>query len=191
MHNLHILDILCYSAGCIETNKGQDFSQRGPSTRENLSSGFPIRSYQNLPAQLQRLARTVKFPLGASFEMILSNKRITKALIRLRGCAGWSAPLLFANPRRQVFSRRRRYYYVIYTILYYTILYYTILYYTILYYTILYYTILYYTILYYTKLYYTILYYTILYYTILYYTIGPVTGPHSAVLARGSLITFY
>ena len=29
--------------------------------------------------------------------MILSNTRITKALIRLRGCAGWSAPLLFAN----------------------------------------------------------------------------------------------
>ena len=29
-----------------------------------------------------------------------------KALIRLRGCAGWSAPVLFANPRRQVFSRR-------------------------------------------------------------------------------------
>ena len=30
--------------------------------------------------------------------MILSNKRITKALIRLRVCAGWSAPVLFANP---------------------------------------------------------------------------------------------
>ena len=27
-----------------------------------------------------------------------SNKRITKALISLGGCAGWSAPLLFANP---------------------------------------------------------------------------------------------
>ena len=27
-------------------------------------------------------------------------------LIRLRGCAGWSAPVLFANPRRQVFSCR-------------------------------------------------------------------------------------
>ena len=26
-----------------------------------------------------------------------SASRITKALIRLRGCAGWSAPLLFAN----------------------------------------------------------------------------------------------
>ena len=29
--------------------------------------------------------------------MTLSNKRITKTLIRLRGCEGWSAPLLFAN----------------------------------------------------------------------------------------------
>ena len=38
--------------------------------------------------------------------MILSKKRITKVLIRLRGCAGWSAPVLFANPRRQVFSRQ-------------------------------------------------------------------------------------
>ena len=36
--------------------------------------------------------------------MILSKKRITKALIRLPRCAGWSAPVLLANPRRQVFS---------------------------------------------------------------------------------------
>ena len=42
----------------------------------------------------------------ASFNMILSNKRIINALIRLRVCAGWSASLLFANHRRQVFSRR-------------------------------------------------------------------------------------
>ena len=41
--------------------------------------------------------------------MILCNKRITKALSRLRGRAGWSAPLLFANPRRQVFSCRGPY----------------------------------------------------------------------------------
>ena len=41
--------------------------------------------------------------------MILSNKRITKVLISLRGCAGWSAPVLFANPRRKVFSRRGPY----------------------------------------------------------------------------------
>ena len=38
--------------------------------------------------------------------MELSKKRITKGLIRLRGCAGWSAPVLVANTRRQVFSPR-------------------------------------------------------------------------------------
>ena len=38
--------------------------------------------------------------------MVLSKTRITKALIRLRRCAGSSAPLLFANHRRQVFSLR-------------------------------------------------------------------------------------
>ena len=30
-------------------------------------------------------------------------------LIRLCGCSGWSAPVLFANPRRQVFSRQGPY----------------------------------------------------------------------------------
>ena len=34
----------------------------------------------------------------ASLDMIFSNKRITKALIRLRRCVGWSVPLLFATP---------------------------------------------------------------------------------------------
>ena len=32
--------------------------------------------------------------------MIFSKKQITKALISLSGCAGWSAPMLFANPKR-------------------------------------------------------------------------------------------
>ena len=36
-------------------------------------------------------------------DVILCNERITKALISLRRCAGWSAPLLFANPQRLVF----------------------------------------------------------------------------------------
>ena len=40
-----------------------------------------------------------------SLHIILSIKRMAKALISLRGCAGWSAPVLFANPWRQVFSR--------------------------------------------------------------------------------------
>ena len=51
----------------------------------------------------------IEISLLASLDMILSNKRITKALIRLRGCAGWSAPLLLATHRRQVFSRRGLY----------------------------------------------------------------------------------
>ena len=34
----------------------------------------------------------------ASLDMILTNKRTTKVLISLRGCAGWSVPLLFAHP---------------------------------------------------------------------------------------------
>ena len=39
----------------------------------------------------------IRTSLVASLYMILSNKRITKALIRLCGCPGWSVPLLFAN----------------------------------------------------------------------------------------------
>ena len=50
--------------------------------------------------------------LVASLAMILSNKRITKSLIRLRGCAGWTAPLLFENHRRQFFSRRDPFYFL-------------------------------------------------------------------------------
>ena len=41
--------------------------------------------------------------------MILSNKRITKALISLCKCAGWCGPLLFANSWRQVLWRRGPY----------------------------------------------------------------------------------
>ena len=38
--------------------------------------------------------------------MIISKKRITNALISLRGCAGWSAPLLFANPEDRFVASR-------------------------------------------------------------------------------------
>ena len=46
----------------------------------------------------------IQISLVTSLDMVLFKKRITKTLIRLRGCAGWSAPLLFTNFRRQVFS---------------------------------------------------------------------------------------
>ena len=42
--------------------------------------------------------------------MILFIKGTTKALIILRVCAGWSAPVLFTNTRRQVFSRQGPYF---------------------------------------------------------------------------------
>ena len=47
-----------YSTGDVDSSK-----DIWASTRENLSSGFPIRSYQNQPAALQRLAKIVKFRL--------------------------------------------------------------------------------------------------------------------------------
>ena len=50
---------------------------------------------------------------AASLHMILFKKQ-KKALIRLRGFAGWSVPVLFTNPRRQGFSRRGPYYSCIY-----------------------------------------------------------------------------
>ena len=50
----------------------------------DLSLGFLIRSYQNQPTQRQRLARIYsEILLVVSFDKILSNKRITKVLIRL------------------------------------------------------------------------------------------------------------
>ena len=41
----------------------------------------------------------IEILLLASLDIILSNKQITKALIRLRRCPGWSAPFSFANPK--------------------------------------------------------------------------------------------
>ena len=54
-------------------------------------------------------SQKIEIALEASLGMIFSNTGITQALIRLCGCAGWSAPLLFANHRRQVFPRRGPY----------------------------------------------------------------------------------
>ena len=40
----------------------------------------------------------IEISLEASLDMMVYCERITKAAIRLRGCTGWSASLLFANP---------------------------------------------------------------------------------------------
>ena len=72
------------------------------SARQNLSSGCPTKRDSNHTHQLQRPARKFLKILAASLDMILSNKGITKMLIRLRGCAGWSAFFVVSKHRRQV-----------------------------------------------------------------------------------------
>ena len=42
----------------------------------------------------------IEISLVASFEMILFNKQIKKALISLRGCAGWYVPFVVRPPDR-------------------------------------------------------------------------------------------
>ena len=49
-------------------------------------------------------SKKIEMSLVASLDMIFSKKRITKALISLRGYAGWSAYMVFANPEDR-FSR--------------------------------------------------------------------------------------
>ena len=48
----------------------------------------------------------IEMPLVVSLDMMLSTKRMTKALIKMCECAGASAPLLFANPEDR-FSESR------------------------------------------------------------------------------------
>ena len=64
-------------------------------SRETLPWGFATRKDTNRLAQLQKLA-SLGMSDKSSKASILSRQRTTKALIRLRGCASWSAPLLFA-----------------------------------------------------------------------------------------------
>ena len=70
----------------------------GPQTRKPVFGGFDRKRFK-LAYLSAETGKKIEFLLVASLDMILSNKPITMALIRLRGYASWSAPLLFANPR--------------------------------------------------------------------------------------------
>ena len=63
-------------------------------TRKNLSSGFPTKRVLNKSLRLNRLAKNWKFS-RSKFSYDSSKKQTTKLLMRLRGCADWSAHLLF------------------------------------------------------------------------------------------------
>ena len=58
---------------------------------KKLSPGFATRVDSNRPAQPQKLGRGIE-----TRGITLSRQPTTKALIRLRGCADSSAPLLVA-----------------------------------------------------------------------------------------------
>ena len=78
---------------------------------ENLSSVILIVKGRLKPlSSATETSLKIKILHVASLYTILSKKQITKALISLRLCVGWSAPLLVANLRRQVFSLRGPYY---------------------------------------------------------------------------------
>ena len=76
-----------------------DLVARKPVFRVSAKASFKTVSSATETSQI------IEISLVASLHMMLSKKRITKVLISLRGCAGGSVPVLFANPRRQVFSR--------------------------------------------------------------------------------------
>ena len=66
------------------------------SSRENLSSGFATSNTQTGLLSYKDKLESFEILDLASIGIILSKQRTTKALIRLRGCAGCSASLLFA-----------------------------------------------------------------------------------------------
>ena len=64
---------------------------------------FPTRPDINRPAQPQKLA-SLEFSAIESRDIILSKQRTIKMLIRLRRCAVWSAPVLYAFDIRHIYS---------------------------------------------------------------------------------------
>ena len=59
--------------------------------------GVPDKERFKPACSATKTSKKVEILPVASLDVILSKKRKTKALIRLREWAGWSAPVLFAN----------------------------------------------------------------------------------------------
>ena len=74
------------------------------SSWENVSSEVSDQVRLKLACSATEASRRLEILAPETRDITLSRQRTTKALIRLRGCAGWSAPLLFAYDIRHVFS---------------------------------------------------------------------------------------
>ena len=73
-------------------------------SRENVSSGNFHQVRVKPGCSTTETSYNLETLDIASIHIILSKKRTTKVLIRQRGCAGWSAPLLFAYVIRHIFT---------------------------------------------------------------------------------------
>ena len=87
--------------GPLEGSKGQ--ISFGPCREKTCLRGFRQSDTQtSLLSYRDKLE--IEISPVASLNMPLSRKLITRALISLRGCADWSAPLLFRKPPKTGFS---------------------------------------------------------------------------------------
>ena len=73
-------------------------------SRENLSSEIFDQVRFKPACSATEASKSLETLDIASIHILLSEQRTTKVLISLRGCAGWSAPLLFAYGIRHVFA---------------------------------------------------------------------------------------
>ena len=69
-----------------------------------MSSGGSDEVRLKLACSATEASMRLEILVTETRDITLSRQRTTKVLIRLRGCAGWSAPLLFAYDIRHVFS---------------------------------------------------------------------------------------
>ena len=124
--NATLLEITCRGSNCLK-----DWNQSSSSGEisDNLGLRSLISASSSRTHEMSRVAtkpvfgvsdkagfkpvssdtktiKKIENSLIESSDMMLPSKQKVKALIRLRECAGWSAPLLFANHWRRGFSRR-------------------------------------------------------------------------------------
>ena len=77
---------------------------RWASSWENVSSGVYDRGRPKPACSATEASWSLETLDIASIHIILFKQRTTKVLIRLHGCTGWSAPLLFAYGIRLIFA---------------------------------------------------------------------------------------
>ena len=93
---------MCIPCGRSFSNilKNLTFAIKWASTWQNLSSGLAKKWHSNQSPQLQIPAKKWIFaPSKSRYNTF--QKWITKVLIRLCTCTGWSVPLLFTNPKNR------------------------------------------------------------------------------------------